>query len=180
MRASRLLLPILLVALAGCPHSDEPAGERELPDQVVEGFVMHESSSGERLYTLEADTAYVFEVDERVDVVVPTVTFYDEAGEVHAVLHAKRGAIYSQNSNLVARGEVRVETADSTVLLTDSLSWSNVSREVRTDAPVDIATPKGRVKGQGLVSDAGLTRIEILSEVTGQSEYRFEPLPDTE
>ena len=168
MRASRLLLPILLVALAGCPHSDEPAGERELPDQVVEGFVMHESSSGERLYTLEADTAYVFEVDERVDVVVPTVTFYDEAGEVHAVLHAKRGAIYSQNSNLVARGEVRVETADSTVLLTDSLSWSNVSREVRTDAP---ARPRRYADSRSISSLCVAFREALVSHSLGAVSY---------
>ncbi|MBN2538124.1 LPS export ABC transporter periplasmic protein LptC [candidate division WOR-3 bacterium] len=168
-----------LLLLAGCPSDEPVAGMLTLPDQVVEGFTMHESSSGERLYTLRADTAYVFDAEGRVDVVEPRVDFYDETGAVHAVLVARRGEIFSSSSNLVARGEVVVETADSTLLQTDSLGWNNTTREVRTDAPVDIATPKGRVSGQGLVSDAGLTRIRILSEVSGQAEYRFEAGPDS-
>jgi LPS export ABC transporter protein LptC len=177
----KALLPALgaLLLAAGCP-SDEPAvATGSLPDQVVDGFTMHESSSGERLYTLNADTAYVFDADARVEVVEPRVTFYNDSGAVHAVLTARRGEILSHSSDLVARGEVEVETADSTFLRTDSLSWNNDRREVRTDAAVAIRTPKGAVAGQGLVSDAGLTRIRILSEVTGQAEYEFQAGPDS-
>lgn len=144
-----------------------------MPSQVVEGFTLHESASGERLYTLEAETAYVFENESRVEVARPRVTFYDEEGEVHAVLVARHGTISSKTSDLVARSEVLVETRDSTFLRTDSLSWNNNTRLVRTDAPVEIETPKGRVVGQGLVSDAGLERIRILSAVEGTSEYQF-------
>ena len=36
------------------------------------------------------------------------------------------------------------------------------------------------IEGTGLISDAALSRIEILSEVSGTSEYRFEPLRDSE
>lgn len=177
----RRLLPALgaLLLVAGCP-SDEPVADTgSLPDQVVEGFTMHESSSGERLYTLRADTAYVYDADARVEVVEPQVTFYDTSGTVHAVLTARRGEILSHSSDLVARGEVAVETGDSTFLQTDSLSWNNTTREVRTDAAVAIRTPKGAVVGQGLVSDAGLTRIRILSEVTGRAEYEFQAGPDS-
>ena len=80
----------------------------------------------------------------------------------------------------LARGNVLVETVDSTKLQTDSLTWNNREQLVRTDAHVQIQTPKGKVEGIGLVSDAGLEKIEILSEVTGQSEYRFRPAGDSE
>ncbi|HDR00439.1 MAG TPA: LPS export ABC transporter periplasmic protein LptC [candidate division WOR-3 bacterium] len=169
------ILPFALLVLSGCrePAPTEDAGTR--PDQVVEGFTMHESASGERLYTLVADTAYVYDRDGHVDVVRPRVTFYHETGAVHAVLVADEGRLESRTSDLVARGGLEVRTADSTLLLTDSLSWNNDVRLVRTDAPVEIRTPRGEVHGQGLVSDAGLTRIEIQSEVTGRGDYRFDP-----
>jgi len=168
------------VLVFACSEQAVPTEPIELPSQVVEGFVLHENASGERLYTLEAETAYVYDPEERVEVLRPNVRFYDAKGEVHATLVAERGSILSRTEDLVARGSVVVRTADSTVLRTDSLVWRNPVRLVRTDAWVEIETPKGRVEGQGLVSDAGLTRIEILSEVTGTSDYEFVPKPDSE
>jgi len=178
----RLLLvgAMAFLMVAGCGEEQTEVGTAVLPSQIVEGFVLHESSSGARLYTLEAETAYVYDEEMRVDVFMPRVTFYDQEGAVHAFLDADRGAIFSETDDLVARGNVLVETVDSTRLKTDSLTWNNREQLVRTDARVEIQTPKGKVEGIGLVSDAGLERIEILSEVTGQSEYRFRPEGDSE
>jgi LPS export ABC transporter protein LptC len=173
-----VVLPVMF--FGGCAEERAEVGTEVLPSQVVEEFVLNESSSGARLYTLEADTAYVYDEEMRVDVFTPRVTFYDQDGEVHAVLDADRGAIFSETDDLVAWGNVLVETVDSTRLRTDSLTWNNRERLVRTDAHVEIDTPKGKVEGMGLVSDAGLERIEILSEVTGQSAYRFRPERDSE
>jgi len=162
-----------------CREDKVESEELILPDQVVEGFTMHESSSGERLYTLEADTAHVYDDLGYVEVVRPHVTFYDEHGKVHALLEADEGTIRSQSSDLVARGNLVVRTADSTLLYTDSLVWNNSTRLVRTDAPVHIETPTGEIDGVGLTSDAGLSRIEIMSEVRGESEFRFDAVPDS-
>jgi len=145
-----------------------------LPSQVIDGFTLHESSSGKRLYTLEAQEAYVYDPAQRVDVTGLRVLFYDEVGGVHSTLVADEGSIYSKNEDLVARGHVVVRTSDSTMLTTDSLSWSNQGRLVRTDADLVIETPKGRIEGKGLVSDAGLNKIDILSPVKGTSDYDFE------
>ncbi|HTW93094.1 MAG TPA: LPS export ABC transporter periplasmic protein LptC [bacterium] len=144
------------------------------PSQEIEGFTVHESSSGKRLYTLEAQKAYVYDPVQRTDVNGVRVLFYSEAGGINSTLVADGGSIYSQSEDLVARGHVVVRTADSTVLVTDSLAWSNQRRLVRTDANLVIETPKGRVEGKGLVSDAALTKIDILSPVRGTSDYEFE------
>lgn len=164
---------VLVFLAAGCRNGNPRSDSASLPSQVVEGFVLHESSRGERLYTLEAETAYVYEAEERVEVVLPRTSFYDSQAQVHAVLVADRGMIYSKTNDLIAHGHVNVVTADSTKLWTDSLCWNNGARLVKTDAPVEIETPKGRVRGIGLVSDAGLSKIEIQSEVEGTSEYDF-------
>jgi LPS export ABC transporter protein LptC len=144
-----------------------------LPNQEIEAFTLHESSSGKLVYTLEAQKAYVYDPAQRIDVTGLRVLFYDEVGGINSTLVADEGSIYSQNEDLVARGHVIVRTSDSTVLTTDSLAWSNQRRLVRTDADLVIETPKGRVQGKGLVSDAGLTKIDILSPVQGTSDYDF-------
>jgi LPS export ABC transporter protein LptC len=176
---SRDLVVRGVLLLAGCVvlacHDKPVCGPNPVPpNQVVEAFTLHESSSGRRLYTLEAQKGYVYDPAQRVDVSGLRVLFYDEVGGINSTLVADEGSIYSKNEDLVARGHVIVRTADSTTLATDSLAWSNQRRLVRTDAELVIETPKGRIEGKGLVSDAGLTKIDILSPVEGTSDYDFE------
>jgi len=171
---AKMALFLVVLVVAGCREKVVTGPEQSLPNQVVDSFVLHESNSGQKLYMMEAERAYVYDGDQRVDVVKPSVTFYDENGAVHSHLFADAGTIYSRNEDLVARGNVVVRTEDGTSLATDSLCWSNVQRIVRTDAPVEISTPKGVIRGQGLISDAGLNKIQIQSEVRGTSDYDFE------
>jgi len=171
--AGYALAAVFLVLLA-CNDKPVCGPNPVLPNQTVEALTLHESSSGKRLYTLEAQKAYVYDPAQRVDVTGVRVLFYDEVGRVSSTLVADEGSIYSRNEDLVARGHVVVRTADSTKLETDSLAWSNQRQLVRTDADLVIVTPKGRIEGKGLVSDAGLNKIEILSPVKGTSDYDFE------
>ena len=173
-RTAGCTLLTLLCALLACEDRPVCGPNPVLPNQVVEAFTLHESSSGKRLYTLEAQRAYVYDPAQRVDVTGLRVLFYDEVGGVSSTLVADEGSIYSKNEDLVARGHVIVRTSDSTMLATDSLAWSNQRRVVRTDAALVIETPKGRIEGRGLVSDAGLTKIDVLSPVQGTSDYDFE------
>ncbi len=160
---------------SGCHESKKVLSGDTLPDQVVIGFTLYESVSGNCLYKLTAEEAVVVEKEGLITVRSPEVTFYDDAGNVSSVLTAREGAILTRTEDLVARGGVEVRTADSTVLKTDSLMWINRVREVRTEAPVTIETPRGKVAGEGLVADASLSRIEIISEVRGSSDYEFAP-----
>lgn len=173
-RAAVCVLAAVFVALLVCKDKPVCGPNPVLPNQETEAFTLHESSSGKRQYTLEAMKAYVYDPVQRVDVTGLRVLFYDEVGGISSTLVADEGTIYSQNEDLVARGNVIVRTSDSTMLATDSLAWSNQRRLVRTDADLVIETPKGRIEGKGLVSDAALTRIEVLSPVRGTSDYDFE------
>ncbi len=168
-------LLLLGIFVAGCKEEKVLVSGETLPDQVVIGFTLYESVSGNRLYKLTAREAVVVEKEELITVRFPEVIFYDEVGNVSSILIAQEGAIFTRTENLVARGGVEVLTADSTILNTDSLMWINHRREVFTEAPVAIRTPRGRVAGQGLVADASLSRIEIISEVRGSSDYEFAP-----
>ncbi len=161
-------------AMTACNDKPVCGPNPVLPSQIIEALTLNESSSGKRLYTLEAQKAYVYDPVQRVDVTGVRVLFFSEAGGVNSTLVADEGSIYSQDEDLVAHGHVVVRTSDSTLLTTDSLAWDNTRRLVRTDANVVIETPKGRVAGKGLVSDAGLNKVDILSPVQGTSDYNFQ------
>jgi LPS export ABC transporter protein LptC len=167
-------LAVVILMLLACNEKPVCGPNPVLPNQMVDSLSLDESQSGKRLYTLEAQKAYVYDPAQRTDVTGVRVLFYDENGGVSSTLVADEGSIYAKNEDLVARGHVVVRTSDSTLLETDSLAWSNQRRLVRTDADLVIQTPKGRIEGKGLVSDAGLNKIDILSPVHGTSDYDFE------
>jgi LPS export ABC transporter protein LptC len=160
---------------AGCPEKGGAASEESLPDQVVEDFVLDQTSGGSRVFRLVASRATAFDAEGRVDVLSPRVAFYDEDGTEYSTMVADSGTIFSKTEDLVARGRVQIETRERTRLLTDSLVWSNRERVLRTDAAVFIDSPDGHIAGQGLVSDAGLSKIEIKSEVSGTADYQIGP-----
>lgn len=177
MVSRRLLTGFVIGVLivGGCKEASVPDLTENLPDQVVRWFVLHESASGQRLYTLTAEEAIVREKEGRIEVRRPIVTFFDNGGAVYSTLCADEGVVLTHTEDLIARGNVVIQTAESTALFTDSLVWNNYRQLVLTDAGVAIESPKGKVAGQGLVADAGLNKIEIVSEVRGSSSYEFGP-----
>lgn len=164
-----------MLIVVGCKETSVPDLTENLPDQVVRGFILHESASGQRLYTLTAEEAIVQEREGRIEVRRPIVTFFDDGGVVYSTLCADEGVVLTHTEDLIARNNVVIQTAESTALFTDSLIWNNSRQLVLTDAVVTIESPKGKVAGQGLVADAGLNKIEIVSEVRGSSSYEFGP-----
>lgn len=172
--AQKLLVILVVVVAVSCDEPGTRVDSSVLPDQVIEDFRLDETSSGERLFSLEAGRAEVREDSQIVELKSVRVLFYDDTGGVYSVLTAREGTIWRLTENLVARGGVEVRTADSTILVSESLVWSNGPRRVHTDAPVAVRTPRGEVRGVGLESDAGLERIQMKSEVRGTSNWRFE------
>ncbi|MGQ9708628.1 MAG: LPS export ABC transporter periplasmic protein LptC [bacterium] len=173
----KIVKPGLLFFLfvLGC-HQDKVAPlTGALPDQVVCEFTLDESMSGKRLYTLQAVKAVVWDDDLRIDVDSLKVIFYNDSGFPYSELTAAQGTVFTRTENLVARGNVVVITTDSTELVTDSLAWDNSRRIIHTQANILINTPKGSLCGSGLISDPSLSKIQILSEVRGTSNYEFQP-----
>jgi LPS export ABC transporter protein LptC len=125
------------------------------------------------MYYLYAEKAFVYDEPQKINVVKPFIIFYKENGDVNSTLKAISGWVNSKTSDLFAKDSVLVQTSDSTILRTDSLVWDNDHKVITTDAWVRIESKQGLIQGQGLISDAGLKKIEIKSSVTGKSHYEF-------
>lgn len=169
-----LELCLLAIFVVGCPTKEKTKeASGALPRQIVEGFRLTETKEGRLVYDLNAERAFVYSDSSRIDVAGPNVRFYDENQSLFSVLTADSGTVNTRTSDLIARRRVHVATRDSTVLDTDSLVWRNKEQVVMTDAPVRMRSRQGSVSGTGLVSDAGLKRIEIRNSVQGTTDYDF-------
>ena len=165
---------LALCVFSSCGKRDQAKAQSTiLPSQIIEGFKLTETKEGKLVYELLAETAWVYEDSNRIEVANPEVHFFNPEQERFSTLFARAGTVNTKTSDLVARGDVRVSTRDSTFLETDSLAWHNKEQVVLTDAPVTMRSPKGDVSGVGLVSDAGLKRIEIKNQVQGTTKYEF-------
>jgi len=169
-----IVVTFVLIILISCRESEPKVGSENIPSQIVEGFRLTESVSGKKLYQLQAVKAYLYESSNKIDVTEPKIIFFDDSGREFSNLVARSGSVNNKSSDLIARNEVIVQTQDSTYLYTDSLVWLNSRQIVTTDAWVTINSKQGNIEGQGLISDAGLKKIEIKSAVKGKSNYQFE------
>lgn len=163
-----------VILFSTCQKPEPKANLESIPAQIVEGFKLTESISGKKLYELQAVQACLYESLNKIEVSEPKIIFFDNEGKQFSILFARAGSVNNKTSDLVARNEVIVRTQDSTYLYTDSLVWLNNRQIVTTDAWVKIKSPQGDIEGQGLIADAGLTKIEIKSAVKGKSNYQFE------
>lgn len=96
------------------------------------------------------------------------VDFFNELEEHTSVLTARRGRVDDRTQDFAAYIGVVVTSDSGTVLMTDSLFWTNATRQIHTDAFVEIISPNEHIKGHGLVSDQGLKNYKI-TRVTGEA-----------
>ncbi|MDH3252151.1 MAG: LPS export ABC transporter periplasmic protein LptC [Ignavibacteria bacterium] len=172
MRQAVIIASMLLV-LAGCEDKIRPSVlatvETDIPTQESWNSTVifsdsartkavlwagHIASYAQQQFTLLSDSL-------RVD-------FYNELEEHTSVLTARRGRVNDRTQDFAAYFNVVVTSDSGTVLVTDSLFWTNAGRQIHTDAFVEIISPTEHIKGHGLVSDQGLKNYRI-SRVTGQA-----------
>ena len=96
------------------------------------------------------------------------VDFYNEQEQHTSLLTARRGKVNDRTEDFDAYDNVVVISDSGTILHTDSLFWTNADRKIRTDAFVDIVSPREHIMGHGMVSDQGLKNYKIF-KVTGQA-----------
>jgi LPS export ABC transporter protein LptC len=169
-KIDKLLIFLLAAAvLLACEEKEiEEKLPKDMPKIILEKLCLTETKSGQRLWTLNADRADVYEEIIKVDEV--TVRFYDENESEYSVLTAPRGELNTRTHNIFVEDSVYVVTNDSTKLHTESLFWLNDSAKILTDAYVRILKRDGTViEGKGLRTDPRLSRIEIIGETKGTS-----------
>ncbi len=169
----RLLLLASVLIAAGC-KSDKttpPVSARSaLADsagQVMYGARFNLTDQGVMHAQLVADTAYFFDDNTRVELMHVNSTFYTTAGVKSAVLTSRRGTYHTNTGQMVARGNVIVDSEDGRHLRSEELKYDQSRNQISSDSAFVITEPDRRLAGVGFTSDPNLMNVHVMKVLSG-------------
>jgi len=178
LRRTALVALALAAALTGCAGDDPDrvAGKRSkpLPDQVISGFGLTETSMGRKDWHMEAEKAYVYEKRNVLETDVVEVTFFDEDGSIRSVLKADYARLNRSTDDMEARGNVVVTGADGVKLETQALNWQSESHQIASDDSVTVYRNEDILTGWGFRGDPDLGSFRILKDMKATIRARDE------
>ena len=166
-------LGILAVAVSGaCSNKKEPPIAAHSPladsaDQVMYPAKFNLTDQGLQRAHVEADTAYFFDDNNRMELEGVHATFYTVTGAKDAVLTSQHGTTNTRTNNLIARKNVVVVSEDGRRLTTQELKYNQQKNEISSDSAFVMTEPNRRLEGVGFRSDPNMKNIQILSGAKG-------------
>ncbi len=171
----RLALTIGIVAVAvttACSSKKQPPVATHSPladsaDQVMFGARFKLTDQGLQRAQLEADTAYFFDDNTRIELENVHTTFFTVTGAKDAVLTSRFGTTNTRTNNMIARKNVVVVSEDGRRLTTPELIYSQQKNEISSDSAFVMTEPNRRLEGIGFRSDPNMKNIQILKGASG-------------
>ncbi len=156
----------VLLTLVACTEESQ-IDEGSVPEfsQRLVGMRIENYTGSELLWVLEADTSY--DVGNFYRVYNFVLMFYED-GKVSSRIVADSGLMDKRSRNMVALGNVHVETAESIYMDTNILMWNEMERKIHTEDTVFIKWKDKELVGIGFESDPNLRRIVIKRNVHGK------------
>jgi LPS export ABC transporter protein LptC len=168
MTAERVLCISILAALLLTGCEDQPGNESrespQVPDQEIERFTLTQTREGERLWTLSAAQASVYEDAGRVEMTGVRIVYFDGKGNVRSTLTAANGLLMRHTNDMEALGNVVLTAADGTRLTTERLSWTERTGKIESDRLVRVTQGEDVFTGVGLEADPDLKNLKVKSE----------------
>jgi LPS export ABC transporter protein LptC len=162
------------VVCAACSTKKQPPVATHSPladsaDQVMYGARFNLTDKGLQRAQLEADTAYFFEDNTRIELEPVHTTFFTATGAKDAVLTSLRGTYNSRTTNMVARKNVVVVSEDGRRLTTPELIYNQQLNQISSDSAFVMTEPNRRLEGIGFRSDPNMKNIQILKGASGMA-----------
>jgi LPS export ABC transporter protein LptC len=183
VRAARIAATFAIAGVAACSSKKQPPVATHSPladsaDQVMYGARFNLTDKGLQRAQLEADTAYFFEDNTRIELEPVHTTFYTATGAKDAVLTAQRGTYNSRTTSMLARKNVVVVSEDGRRLTTPELRYNQQMNEISSDSAFVMTEPNRRLEGIGFRSDPNMKNIQILKGASGVARgVSTEPAP---
>lgn len=177
MRAlARHRLPSILVALAGVafiglagcggsPQLSSVQAEGELPDHEVSDFEATETDQGAVQWKMYARSAATYRARSTVVARGLRIDFFDEKGERASTLTAREGEMNDRTHDMLARGDVVIQTTEGTRMTTDQIQFLNKLQRIQTESFVRVDRRGDVLTGWGFESDPELKDFQFKREV---------------
>ncbi|MBN2564547.1 MAG: LPS export ABC transporter periplasmic protein LptC [Candidatus Eisenbacteria bacterium] len=157
------LLGALLVAGCDVEHAGEPGRSGTRADQEIDGFALTQTREGERIWSLKAANALIYEDADRVEMTDLRVDFFDEEGNARSTLTADEGTLERRTNDMEVMGNVVVYAEDGTILTTERLTWNERTGKIESDQPVRVTKGRDVMTGVGVEADPDLKNIRVKS-----------------
>jgi len=173
VRAS-LIAAVVVIGTAACSSKKQPPVEAHSPladsaDQVMYGVKFNLTDQGLERAHVDADTAYFFDENTRMELEKVHATFYTVSGAKDAVLTSQHGTTNTRTNNMIARRNVVVVSEDGRRLTTPELVYNQQKNEISSDSAFVMTEPNRRLEGIGFRSDPNMRNIQILKGASGMA-----------
>ena len=163
-----LVVALLGLAAAGCSGGKKLSGSGasgELPDSEVEDFTVTETDSGQTQWTLYAKQAATFTARDLVTARTLRIDFFGPDQRKTSTLVAREGELYQRTHDMVARGQVVLQTTEGWRMSTEELTFSNKQNLILSDRLVRVEKEGSVLEGVGFQSDPNLEHFEFRENV---------------
>ena len=162
----KLLAPLTLLAgLVACSdigvRPTATAESADSADQVMVKMSTQLTEHGVLRSFVEADTAYVYQNQQLMDLRRFKVRMLDAQGNLQSTLTAERGLYSSFTSKLDARGNVLVESVDGRRLRTPHLIYDKAANLIESDTVFTYDAPDVKGSGTSFRSDIEFRNLSI-------------------
>ncbi len=170
MRKAGIIIAALLLGATGtesCNRKTAPPVVRtsalaDSADQIMYGTHFNLTDNGLARAQLEADSAFFFDDNTRVELRKVATTFFTTSGARDAYLTSKRGTYNSRTGSMIARDSVVVVSEEGRRLATSELKYDQTANEVSSDSSFVLTEPGRRLEGVGFRSDPNMQNVRIL------------------
>jgi LPS export ABC transporter protein LptC len=169
-RSTRYQIAVLVVGIlfAAC-SKDAPENvtvtKEKSPDEVFTDFVTLESDSGMVQWKLTAPRANRYNKEKLIKLENPVIEFFDKEGKRQTTLISDAGEYSEDTRDMLAFGNVQVESVEGDVLETDSLLWNNELDKILSNSFVRLTRGRDVITGYGLECDPNLNSVDIKRDV---------------
>jgi LPS export ABC transporter protein LptC len=171
----------LLALAAGCGDQGmRPSASlavADSADQVLYRMSTRVLDEGLQRSHVVAETAFVYQARQVMDLRQLRMTFFDEQGRQTSVLTARQGMYTIGNQSLDARGDVVVETTEGRRLRTEHLVYDRGAMQIRSDTAFTYVSPSETLTGDGFTSDLEFRNV-IVDRPRGRQRTGGVALPE--
>jgi LPS export ABC transporter protein LptC len=160
-----LRLSVVASLFAACsPAGVRPATESvvaDSADQVMYRMSTKITNEGVLRSHVEADTAFMYQRSQTMDLRHFTAQLLDEKGNLKSTLTADRGLYITYSNKLDARGHVVVTTVDGQKIQSEHLIYDKQANQVTIDTAFVYDSKKGQLTGNCMKSDIDFTNVDV-------------------
>jgi LPS export ABC transporter protein LptC len=137
-------------------------------DQVLYGMQHYVTDQGVRRSLVEADTAYVYQNTQMVEMRGVKVTFYNLTGDITSTVTGDSGTYLTRDGSMNARGNVVAVTPDGRSLRSEELKYDSRSQKISSDKPFVYDRADQHLEGNGFTSDPDFRNVVTKQPRGGQ------------